>query len=295
MSKIKRIIPAFAVLFLILGLMSFPVFADDGVTVDSENSDIIDIGGESSDTPIDSEPSQEEPTTEPEPSQDESSESQPVSEPESESESSYESSDYEESYEQSQESSYTETESSTSAYSKIPEAVTTTAPTATPAVTASASPEASEIEENFVVFGKLNTKTNYIGEYFGTIGIICLAVGLVGILCVVVWTLATRDKKPDEVDDIYETVANAQKNEDKTSPENPYQYDDNFTYPNKGGAESQKSGKPNNNSKSAAPTQRSTSYPSKAQVQKNNSKKSKDISKYDTEDLLSEILKDKKK
>lgn len=174
----------------------------------------------------------------------------------------------------------------------------------------------SSTDENYVVFGKMGNKSNDVAGFLNTIAISCMALGIVGIICVIVWSASTREIKKESDDYIYETVGHAQR--DSRSPqvrENPYSYNDNYNVNPKSAAPKpqrppQQRTQPQRTAQQrpagAAPAAQQRPRPQAAQdrVQQhtvdipsltNQRKPAKQSDLYDTDEILNEILGDKRK
>lgn len=167
-----------------------------------------------------------------------------------EDESSYEESAPEESYEESSESE----PASESSSQKAAAVNSKSSSSGSGSENSSSGGESGEssTDENYVVFGKMGNKSNDVAGFLNTIAISCMALGIVGIICVIVWSASTREIKKKSDDYIYETVGHAQR--DSRGPqgrENPYSYNDNY----------------NVNPKSAAPPQRQPQRPAQQRPQ----------------------------
>ena len=142
---------------------------------------------------------------------------------------------------------YTEQSSESSASSAASSKAESSKPTVVAGTTGESSEERGNVANTavtnsqtddtpeYVTFGKMTTKSNDIGGDISMIGFICIALGVVGLICVIVWSVTTRDIKKKSDDDIYKTVGMAQKNDNRQAPrqiqrpENPYNYNDNYS------------------------------------------------------------------
>ncbi|MDO4458927.1 MAG: hypothetical protein Q4C42_02425 [Clostridia bacterium] len=211
-----------------------------------------------------------------------------------------------------------------------PAGVTTPAPTSKPTEKPSASPEAKPSEKpansptpeaensnsgpNYQIIGQISERETRFSGDFGLWGIILIAVGVVGILCVIIWSAATRDREKDEIDEIYETVGNASRDNaqrekaKKAAPSNPYSYDDNYSYVQSKGRTAQRPVKPVGNTGAIKPsgnvqkTRKPKASGATGSINVVNTvaqqKKAKSSSKYDTADidsLLRDVLGEDKK
>lgn len=208
--------------------------------------------------------------------------------------------------------------SSSSASSAAPKASASPAPAGTVSGTEDDSPE-------YVVFGKMGSKSNDIAGTMNMAAIAFIAVGVVGIICVIVWSSATRDirRSPDE--EVYETVGQAQRAQNSRQPQrrqNPYIYEDNYNrnpksaQPQRPQAGQQRqeaqqrrpepSARAQAAARPAAPQRKTVEQaprprasqpraaePAPRQVQ--NKKMPSKAHEFDTQDILNEFLKDRKK
>ena len=102
---------------------------------------------------------------------------------------------------------YTEESSESSASSAAPSKAESSKPSAVTGTIGESSAESgnvantavtnSQIDDTpeYVTFGKMTTKSNDIGGDISMIGFICIALGVVGLICVIVWSVTTRDIK----------------------------------------------------------------------------------------------------
>lgn len=148
---------------------------------------------------------------------------------------SYEETSSEESYEETSEESSQESFAS-AAGSPSPDASSQSSSSQASAAGGTVSSENSASsgseDSNYVVFGKLRSKSNDIAGNMNLIAISCIALGVVGLICVIIWGAASRNIRRDPEEEVYQTVGQAQKNRQNSSSaqrrENPYLYHDSY-------------------------------------------------------------------
>jgi hypothetical protein len=134
---------------------------------------------------------------------------------------------------------------------------------------------------DYMVIGQIQTKTNLITQYGNIIGIIMIAVGVIGLICVIVWSATTKDIKKKSDEYLYETIGAVGK---ENISRDPYDYGDNYDYsPQRPKTKSQMSRtRYDNNSRNEQPVRSQT-----------NIRQSRSSSNYDTEEILKEALRNK--